>query len=161
MAAFALHAGGYKIDINLCGKNHRNGTHQYERVRLFMHDGGQCKAACMATCAEACPLLQVMECLRERAAPLELLCIKTIDGSAAAIDWSVLPGVAFSQQQAPSCVVSEQSGMHVPDMALLVRPNAAGPQATPRMPGVTCSHHVMRNTGHILLCCCIGLILQY
>jgi hypothetical protein len=25
-------AGGYRIDVNLFGKKHRSGTHQYERV---------------------------------------------------------------------------------------------------------------------------------
>ena len=87
----------------------------------------------------ACPLMQVMECLRERTTPLEMLCIKTVDDAAAVIDWSGLPGVAFSQQQAPSCVISGQSSMHAPDMALMARPHAAEPQGTLQMQGMTCS----------------------
>lgn len=68
-----------------------------------------------------CSFLQVMECLRERTVPLDMLCIKTIDGTPAVIDWSAVPGVSFSQLQAPSCAVTTQSDMHAPKMASLAR----------------------------------------
>ena len=114
-------AGGYRVDVNLFGKKHRSGTHQYERVHCLGVINTSMAARPWVACGDSCYCLQVMECLRERTAPQDMLCIKTIDGTPAAIDWPAVPGVSFSQLQAPSCAVTTQSNTHAPDVATLVR----------------------------------------
>ncbi len=63
-----------------------------------------------------------MNCLRERTGEMDFLCVKTVEGRAAEVDYSLLPDVSFFMQMQPAFTSSIKRGLHAPNMRDLVMP---------------------------------------
>ncbi|CAL8467676.1 g7214 [Coccomyxa elongata] len=65
---------------------------------------------------------KVMQCLREHTGELDFLCVKTVDGRCAEVDFSMMPGVSFHMHRQPTYRSSTRVGLVVPDMSKLMIP---------------------------------------
>lgn len=97
-------AGRYHIEVNLFGRSYQPGAPFYKKV---LSTGVElCSTSLPPDCPGCCESLashhaQVMACLTERTAPLDFMCVKTIDGAPAEIHFPPGCGVTFSNQQTP------------------------------------------------------------
>ena len=97
-------AGRYHIEVNLFGRSYQPGAPFYKKV---LSTGVWLRSNSLPSgCPGCCESLvshhaQVMACLTERTAPLDLMCVKTIDGAPAEIHFPPGCGVTFSSQQTP------------------------------------------------------------
>ena len=78
-------------------------------------------------------MVQVKERLRDHTAPLDMLCLKLLDGASVDPQCSAVPGVSFSKQQLPSYAAELMHSVHAPELARLaesMQPGPAGPAPT-------------------------------
>ncbi len=68
--------------------------------------------------------LQVIQCLRAHTSEMDFLCVKTVDGRGAEVDYSALPDVSFSMQQQPTLNSWTKEGFPVPAWGSLVKENS-------------------------------------
>lgn len=61
-----------------------------------------------------------MQCLREHTDELDFLCVKTVDGRCAEVDFSMMPGVSFHMHKRPTYRSSSRAGLVMPDMSKLL-----------------------------------------
>lgn len=63
-----------------------------------------------------------MQCLREHTGELDFLCVKTVHGKCAEVEFSMMPGVSFHMHRQPKYRSSTRVGLVVPDMSKLMIP---------------------------------------
>ena len=125
----------YRIDIDLFGKNFSSGSSFSKKVR-----GGFAQSVFGKDSPRSCLVIisvrwhskwwrhgQVMQCLREQTGELDFLCVKTVDGRCAEIDFSTMSGVSFHMHRRPTYRSSTRIGLVVPDMSKLLMPVSGTP----------------------------------
>ena len=78
-------------------------------------------------------MVQVKARLQDHTAPLDMLCLKLLDGASVDPQCSALPGVGFSKQQFPTYTAEVMHSVHAPDLARLgvgLQPGPAHPVPT-------------------------------
>ena len=118
---------GYRIEVNLLAKRFRSGAHHYERVRsLTWASHAYHKVYGGKPGPTICCTVQVRQRLRDHTAPLDMLCIKILDGASVDLHYNALPGVSFSKHQSPSYAGETTQSVHAPQFASLVTHMQAG-----------------------------------